>query len=91
MSATPAATGSVLEPMHDVARGGRLSTSRGRSKMRSGKILRHWVAIDEHEVFCLIHKPVELHEVQPSRFAGRVASWAEQMRSAATATRSTPS
>ncbi len=46
--------------------------------MRSGKILRHWVAIDEHEVFCLIHKPVELHEVQPSRFAGRVASWAEQ-------------
>ena len=45
--------------------------------MRSGKILRHWVAIDEQEVFCLIHRPVELHEVQPSHFTGRVALWAE--------------
>ena len=45
--------------------------------MRSGKILRHSVSIDEQEVFCLIHKPVELHELQPSRFTGRVASWAE--------------
>ena len=45
--------------------------------MRSGKILRHSVGIDEQEVFCLIHKPVELPELQPSRFTGRVASWAE--------------
>ena len=58
--------------------------------MRSGKILRHWVAIDEQEVFCLIHRPVELHEVQPSHFTGRVAS-GPSMPSGATATRSTPS
>src|SRR3954452_16072894 len=45
--------------------------------MRSGKILRHSVAIDEQEVFGLIHRPLELLEVQPSRFEGRVASWAE--------------
>ena len=58
--------------------------------MRSGKILRHSVAIDEQEVFGLIHRPVELHEVQPSRFEGRVAC-GPSMPSAATATRSTPS
>ncbi len=45
--------------------------------MRSGKILRHSVRFDEQEVFALIHKPVELPELQASRFAGRVASWAE--------------
>jgi hypothetical protein len=45
--------------------------------MQSGKILGHSVSIDEQEVFSLIHKPVELHELQPSNFAGRVASWAE--------------
>ena len=45
--------------------------------MRSGKILRHSVSIDEQEVFSLIHKSVELPEPQPSRFEGRVASWAE--------------
>jgi len=45
--------------------------------MSSGKILGHSVSIDEEEVFSLIHKPVELPELQPSRFAGRVASWAE--------------
>ncbi len=45
--------------------------------MKTGKILRHSVSIDEAEVFCLIHRPVELLELQPSRFEGRVASWAE--------------
>ena len=45
--------------------------------MRSGKVLRHSVSIDEQEVFSLIRRPVELHELQPSRFTGRVASWAE--------------
>ena len=45
--------------------------------MRTGKILRHSVSIDEEEVFSLIHTPVELLEPQPSRFDGRVASWAE--------------
>jgi hypothetical protein len=45
--------------------------------MRSGGVLRHSVSIDEQEVFRLIHKPVELLELQPSRFEGRVASWAE--------------
>ena len=45
--------------------------------MTSGEVLRHSVSIDEQEVFCLIHKPVELLELQPSNFAGRVASWAE--------------
>ena len=45
--------------------------------MRSGDVLRHSVSIDEQEVFCLIHRPVELLELQPSRFAGRVALWAE--------------
>ena len=54
-----------------------LRASSGRSKLRSGKILRHSVSIDEHEVFSLIHKPVELQEPQPSRFADRVAAWAE--------------
>ena len=54
-----------------------LRASSGRSKLRSGKILRHSVSIDEQEVFSLIHKPVELQEPQPSRFAGRVAAWAE--------------
>jgi len=46
--------------------------------MRSGEVLRHSVSIDEQEVFCLIHKPVEVEELQPSNFTGRVASWAEQ-------------
>ena len=45
--------------------------------MASGEVLRHSVSIDEQEVFCLIHKPVELPEIQPSHFVGRVASWAE--------------
>jgi hypothetical protein len=45
--------------------------------MRLGKILRHSVRIDEQDVFSLIHRPVELAELQPSRFTGRVASWAE--------------
>src|SRR4051794_11764138 len=45
--------------------------------MRSGKILRHSVTIDEQEVFSLIHEPVSLLEPQASRFDGRVASWAE--------------
>ena len=45
--------------------------------MASGEVLRHSVRIDEQEVFCLIHKPVELPEIQPSQFVGRVASWAE--------------
>jgi hypothetical protein len=45
--------------------------------MSSGEILRHSVSIDEEEVFALIHRPVELLELQPSRFAGRVALWAE--------------
>ena len=38
---------------------------------------RHSVSIHEEEVCALIHRPVELHELQPSRFTGRVASWAE--------------
>ena len=46
--------------------------------MRSGKILRHSVSIDEEEVFSLIHIPLAVHEFQPSRFVGRVAAWAEQ-------------
>ena len=45
--------------------------------MKTGKVLRHSVSIDEEEVFGLIHKPVEVLELQPSRFEGRVASWAE--------------
>ena len=45
--------------------------------MTSGEVLRHSVSIDEQEVFRLIRKPVELLELQPSRFVGRVASWAE--------------
>ena len=45
--------------------------------MTSSGVLRHSVRIDEQEVFCLIHRPVELLELQPSQFAGRVASWAE--------------
>ena len=45
--------------------------------MSSGKILRHSVSIGEQEVFSLIRKPVELRELQPSGFVGRVASWAE--------------
>jgi hypothetical protein len=45
--------------------------------VRTGKILRHSVSIDEEQVFSLIHKPVALAELQPSRFAGRVALWAE--------------
>ena len=45
--------------------------------MTSGGVLRHSVRIDEQEVFCLIHQPVELLELQPSRFEGRVATWAE--------------
>lgn len=45
--------------------------------MSSGEILRHSVSIDEREVFLLIHQPVELLELQPSGFSGRVASWAE--------------
>jgi hypothetical protein len=45
--------------------------------MRTGKILRHSVRIDEEEVFSLIHTPVELAEPQPSQFTGRVALWAE--------------
>jgi hypothetical protein len=45
--------------------------------MTSGGVLRHSVSIDEQEVFRLIHKPVELLELQPSHFEGRVASWAE--------------
>ena len=45
--------------------------------MTSGEVLRHSVSIDEQDVFCLIHKPVALLELQPSRFDGRVASWAE--------------
>ena len=36
--------------------------------MTSGEVTRHSVAIDEQEVFCLIHKPVELSELQPSSF-----------------------
>ena len=45
--------------------------------MRSGKILRHSVSIDEQEVFCLIHKPVELLRApaesfhRPCRLVGR--------------------
>ncbi len=54
-----------------------LAASPGRLMMTSGEVLRHSVSIDEQEVFCLIHKPVELLELQPSNFAGRVASWAE--------------
>ena len=46
--------------------------------MVSNEILRHSVRIDEQEVFCLIHKPVELPEIQPSQFVGRVASWADR-------------
>ena len=45
--------------------------------MTSGGVLRHSVSIDEQEVFELIHKPVAVLELQPSQFAGRVASWAE--------------
>ena len=45
--------------------------------MASGGVLRHSVSIDEGEVFGLIHRPVELLELRPSGFAGRVASWAE--------------
>ena len=45
--------------------------------MPSGELLRHSVRIDEQEVFGLIRKPVELPEIQPSHFVGRVASWAE--------------
>ena len=58
--------------------------------MQSGKILGHSVSIHEQEVFSLIHRPVELLELQPSRFAGRVGRGLN-MRSVATATRSTPS
>jgi hypothetical protein len=46
--------------------------------MSSGGILRHSISIDEREVFCLIHKPVELLELQPNGFVGRVALWAEE-------------
>ncbi len=45
--------------------------------MTSVEILRHSVNIDEEEVYDLIHKPVEVLELQPSQFTGRVASWAE--------------
>jgi hypothetical protein len=45
--------------------------------MKTGKVLRHSVSIDEEDVFSLIHRPVEVLELQPSRFTGRVASWAE--------------
>jgi len=45
--------------------------------MASGGVLRHSVSIDEREVFSLIHRSVELLELRPSDFAGRVASWAE--------------
>ena len=58
--------------------------------MASGEVLRHSVSIDEQEVFRLIHRPVELLELQPSQFTGRVASWAD-LRSVATATPSIPS
>ena len=42
-----------------------------------GEVLRHSVNIDEQEVFCLIHKPLDLQEIQPSHFVGRVALWAD--------------
>jgi len=45
--------------------------------MSSGEVLRHSVSIGEQEVFSLIPRPVELLELQPSHFVGRVASWAE--------------
>jgi len=45
--------------------------------MAAGDVLRHSVSIDEQEVFRLIGRPVELLELQPSQFSGRVASWAE--------------
>lgn len=47
--------------------------------MASGEILRHSVNIDENEVFGLIHKPIELPEIQPSNFEGRVKTWAESV------------
>ena len=82
-------SGSVLE-RYMMWRAWRLSTSPGRSKMRSGKILRHWVAIDEQEVFCLIHRPVSC--TRSSRASSRAASRrGPSMPSVATATRSTRS
>jgi len=45
--------------------------------VRSSRTLGHSVRIGEEEVFSLIHRPVELAELQPSGFVGRVASWAE--------------
>ena len=45
--------------------------------MAAGGVLRHSVSIDEREVFSLIRRPVEVLELRPSDFAGRVASWAE--------------
>jgi len=47
-------------------------------EVRTGKILRHSVSIDEEQVFALIRKPVALAELQPSRFTGRVALWAAE-------------
>lgn len=45
--------------------------------MVGGEVLRHSVNIDEHEIFDLIHKPVELPELRGSQFSGRVAEWAD--------------